>query len=567
MITPTNGSTLPAGAVTFEWCNANADYFLTIESVVGAHDIFFAFVGGIGPGAGVVSVTLGPACAPVSPIQCIPPNGEIIHVTLDTVRSKTILSSFQYTYTAASPTNPDITMTFHMPPNGASATTSGLGPLAVIYGQMSTSMTTNPVAIANFGFTSGAGAGALITEASVPAATVLTAARLFVDFNASTGQDSGVALVNPGASPLSVNVILMSQTGVASTCPNVQVAAHGHTALFASQFGCPSLASPFLGTLTFTAAGPFAAVNLRAAQNGHAEQIFSALPVVDPTVAPAGTNLIFSQIVDGGGNPTQILLMNTSGSPISGIISLFDDTGNPIALDFGGGLVISQPYSISGNGVQKFSTTGQGTLKVAYAVVTPTSGQLPSGASIFGSRGATGVASQAGVLNAPQTNNARVYIERTSAPLNRNTGIAIVNRNASSANVTLHLVSLDGSFDQTTSKTYSANAHDAEFIDQFFPAGAVPVDFKGVLAIQSNQPLAIVTLRLTNNQRSEEIFSTLPVADLNNPPLGPLFLPQVVNGGGYKTQIIVLGTSLGLGAVNINFFDDTGGIVPLAQLL
>src|SRR2546421_1711186 len=31
-----------AGAVTFEWCNANADYFLIVESVSGAHDIFFA---------------------------------------------------------------------------------------------------------------------------------------------------------------------------------------------------------------------------------------------------------------------------------------------------------------------------------------------------------------------------------------------------------------------------------------------------------------------------------------------------------------------------------------------
>ena len=66
MISPTNGSTLPAGAVTFEWCNASADYFLVVESVPGAHDIFNAFAGGAGPGAGVVSVTLGPACTNIS---------------------------------------------------------------------------------------------------------------------------------------------------------------------------------------------------------------------------------------------------------------------------------------------------------------------------------------------------------------------------------------------------------------------------------------------------------------------------------------------------------------------
>jgi hypothetical protein len=56
MISPPNGSTLPAGADTFTWCDANADYFLTVESVPGAHDIFFAEVT-------VTSITLGPACA------------------------------------------------------------------------------------------------------------------------------------------------------------------------------------------------------------------------------------------------------------------------------------------------------------------------------------------------------------------------------------------------------------------------------------------------------------------------------------------------------------------------
>lgn len=102
MISPANGATLPAGAVTFRWCNANADYFLTIESIPGAHDIFFAFAGG--PGAGVNTLTLGPACAAAAPTGCIPAKGESIFVTLFTLKKGNILapSPFQYTYTAAS---------------------------------------------------------------------------------------------------------------------------------------------------------------------------------------------------------------------------------------------------------------------------------------------------------------------------------------------------------------------------------------------------------------------------------------------------------------------------------
>jgi len=104
MISPANGSTLPAGAVTFSWCNAGADYFLTIETVAGAHDIFFAPAGGAGGGTGVNTLTLGPACAPNPPTGCIPAQGETIHVTLSTLKQGNILapSPFQYTYTAAS---------------------------------------------------------------------------------------------------------------------------------------------------------------------------------------------------------------------------------------------------------------------------------------------------------------------------------------------------------------------------------------------------------------------------------------------------------------------------------
>jgi len=75
VISPVPGSTLPVGAVTFTWCNASGDYFLDIESVPGAHDVFFAFVV-------VESITLGPGCAATPPTGCIPPNGETIYVTL-----------------------------------------------------------------------------------------------------------------------------------------------------------------------------------------------------------------------------------------------------------------------------------------------------------------------------------------------------------------------------------------------------------------------------------------------------------------------------------------------------
>jgi len=106
-VIPTAGSTAPDGSVTFTWCNANADNFLTVESIPGAHDIFFAFTGGAGVGAGVNSITLGPACnipSATSPTTgCIPARGETIYVTLFTLKNKVNIapSPFQYTFIAA----------------------------------------------------------------------------------------------------------------------------------------------------------------------------------------------------------------------------------------------------------------------------------------------------------------------------------------------------------------------------------------------------------------------------------------------------------------------------------
>jgi hypothetical protein len=55
----------------------------------------------------------------------------------------------------------------------------------------------------------------------------------------------------------------------------------------------------------------------------------------------------------------------------------------------------------------------------------------------------------------------------------------------------------------------------------------------------------------------------LPVADLNNPPVGTQYLPQVVNGSGFQTQIILINTSGGAGTVGIVFQTDSGQTVIL----
>jgi hypothetical protein len=85
MVCPDPGTTLPGNDVTFTWCNANADYFLQIESIRGAHDIFYALV----------------SFQNFVHLINLPTNGQTIYVTLWTQVKGTWQTPLDYTYTAA----------------------------------------------------------------------------------------------------------------------------------------------------------------------------------------------------------------------------------------------------------------------------------------------------------------------------------------------------------------------------------------------------------------------------------------------------------------------------------
>ena len=91
----------------------------------------------------------------------------------------------------------------------------------------------------------------------------------------------------------------------------------------------------------------------------------------------------------------------------------------------------------------------------------------------------------------------------------------------------------------------------------------MPTDsFKGTLTLTGNVAVAIAELRLTTNQRGDLLLSTLPIADLNHPPTAPEYLPQIVNGGGFTTELIFINTMSNPSTVHVNFYDDTGAPVP-----
>jgi hypothetical protein len=92
----------------------------------------------------------------------------------------------------------------------------------------------------------------------------------------------------------------------------------------------------------------------------------------------------------------------------------------------------------------------------------------------------------------------------------------------------------------------------------------LPADFPTAirfasLDIESDQPLSVMALRVTINQRNELLFSTTPVVDLNVPAANtPVYFAHLPEGGGFTTALFLMSSSASPQSGTIEFFDDGG---------
>ena len=238
--------------------------------------------------------------------------------------------------------------------------------------------------------------------------------------------------------------------------------------------------------------------------------------------------------------------------------------------------------TLSGGGASTAATAGgAASAQAGYADATVASGAAPYGVAVFSFNQNGVVVSEAAVPSSPPTRSARVFVDYRSpvaaAPgrvaagsIDINTGLAVVNRGPTAANVTFTLRHWTGATLATGHGRVASGAHFAKFINQLkdvAPDFNIPGDFPtvtqfGSLDITSDQPLSILALRLTVNQREETLLTSTPIANLTN-ALGnmPLYFPQFVDGGGYITTLILLNTSDASETGKLYLFGDSG--VPL----
>ena len=218
----------------------------------------------------------------------------------------------------------------------------------------------------------------------------------------------------------------------------------------------------------------------------------------------------------------------------------------------------------SGGAMQTVTQPGGANPQTGYARVDFTSGAAPYGTAVFSLNQNGVVVSETAVPSSPPTTSARLMVEyrngvaSKSGALNAdslsvNTGIALVNEGNGTAHLTCQLFdALGNPLTSVAHGNLPLNSHVSLFVselNQLFPDFVMPGSFASViqygsLQVQSDQPFSVLALRLTTNQRGESLMSSTPMADLTKATgSNPLYLPRVVDGGGWKTSFYLMNTS------------------------
>jgi len=427
-------------------------------------------------------------------------------------------------------------------------TTGGSASLVVGDAKAQPAASTTPTGFAILGLREN---GVLVTETAVPGMTAITSGRTFAEVNGPI--NTGFAVMNPSSASVVVSFNFTDQAGNDLGQNSFALAANAHIARFLSEapFG---LRSGFIGTLTFNSSAPVAVTAVRTLVNERSQFLMTAQPVVtlpdDISVGP----VLLAHFADGGGWRTEVILINTTDSVITGTVEFFGEgtstvPATPLTLTVNGQTAASFSYMLRPRASATFETSGAaaGATQTGSIHITPTGGSnAPSAFALFSffSNGAT--STQAAVQTQAPATGLRSYVEVNSigpVPGAIQTAIAIANNSATAATVNFELRGLDGSSTGLTSSIIvPAFGHRANFVHELFPSltVSVGVPFRGLLRITSFSSIAVVAARARYNEDGSFLITTTPVSnEASSASTAELVFPQIVDGGGYNTQFVL----------------------------
>jgi Beta-propeller repeat len=448
---------------------------------------------------------------------------------------------------------------------GGMLTTSQGGSASVSVGYAAIQPNTPGAALSGMAIFGNRQNGVLVSEAAVPSSPLIVSGRLYAEV--STTINTGVAMANPNAQPVTVNFHFTDATGTDFGQGSTVIPAREQIARFLNEAPFNG-GSALMGTFTFTASQPVSVIALRGLTNARSEFLMTTLPVADLSIAPGSGAFVFPHYADGAGWTTKLLLLNTTDAPMSGSILFCGQAGCPAAVQ----PVASNAYTLPPRSSFQFQTTDAGnTVMTGSIQVTPASGSnAPTGVVVFEFNSGGVTVSTAGVPSSGTSNAFRMYAESTGTPGQSGsiqTGVAIANPGTAAATVVFELNSLSGaSTGLTGSLSIPAGGQTALFLSQIPGFGALTSPFQGVLRVStSSQGISVIGIRGRLNERGDFLMTTTQPTDENRPPTGPQFFPHFADGGGFTTQFILYnGGADQASSGSLQFFSQSGQPISLA---
>jgi hypothetical protein len=191
-----------------------------------------------------------------------------------------------------------------------------------------------PAGLAVFSFRN---LGVTVAEAGVPAVSIGSIFRMYVEASGEEGSIlTGIAVANPSASPAPLTFELTDLSGarVGGVGSSV-VPARGQIALFLNQVpGFESLPSPFRGVLrisTRSTSTKVSVIGLRGRYNERHDFLITTTPPSNEAAASSVAEMIFPHFVRGGGYTTQFVLFSGfAGQSSSGVLRFFSQAGQTL---------------------------------------------------------------------------------------------------------------------------------------------------------------------------------------------------------------------------------------------
>jgi len=440
---------------------------------------------------------------------------------------------------------------------GAGATTVGFGRIHPSDGG------TAPSGMAIFGFRQN---GILVTEAAVPATSAVSSGRIYAEVGGRV--DTGLAIANPNALPAKVSFYFSDATRTSFNSGSTMIPANSQIAAFLDQAPFNG-GSSINGTFSFTSDVPVAVIALRGLTNERSEFLITTLPV-SALAATTGETVYFSQVADGGGWSSQLILVNPTDETLNGTINFFGqgdgvDAATSLSVTIDGQTATAFPYSIPPRSSRALRTSGTDPLvHVGSVRVIPTAGsKTPSGVAVFSFRNNGVTASEAGVSAARAPKAFRLYADVSGGSQHIQTGVAISNPSPNTVTVNFDLTTLAGaSTGSTGSLTIPADGQVSALLSQIPGFSRIPTPFKGVLRISTSAAtgISVVGLRTRSNERRDFLITTTSPSDEGAPAgTSELYFPHLADSGGYTTQIILYsGSANQTASGSIQFFTQSG---------